>query len=186
MTFMEYANTVLPSWTRGRQTKTRQTQLHAGFGLIGETGELFEKYKRRDFRGETLYTDDELVLEYGDVFCYLIFVLYEYGLDIQEIKPQEVDVFQLEATSEFHDWSCTESLIWYFQSLSKLPWGFISLGLDTDTSAIRDTCHRLLKPLSRSLYAEGYLLSDTLRANEAKILSRMSTRPPFRYDKKEA
>ena len=60
-------------------------------GLLGEAGELANKYKKR-WRGDAnAASDDELVAELGDVLWYVAAIARDIGADLAEVAQANIE-----------------------------------------------------------------------------------------------
>jgi len=95
MTLNEYqdksSNTILP--LNAAQTNVG-APLYFILGLVGETGEIVEKYKkilRNDNGVLTLDKQRELAKELGDVLWYLAMLAKEFGYTLENIAYMNLD-----------------------------------------------------------------------------------------------
>ena len=83
MTFDEFQDGVLNTWTRGVMSD-RDRLLNAVLGLAGESGEYADMIKKQEFHG-VLADSDKVLKELGDVLYYLTAAACEHGFTLEHV-----------------------------------------------------------------------------------------------------
>lgn len=95
MQLHEYSEKALTTLTGDHDLKDIDAKLLGQvFGLVGESGEVAEKFKKliRDKQGALSQEDkDELVKELGDILWYVNSVAHLLGSDIEEVATRNLD-----------------------------------------------------------------------------------------------
>lgn len=101
---MNYANAVERTFrgdsVRNLEEIRIQRLLNAGFGLVGEAGEVSEHIKKHIFQGAT-FTNEKFVDELGDVLYYLQILANTVGVSLEEIQRQNIEKLQLRYPNGF-------------------------------------------------------------------------------------
>ena len=83
MTFGEFQNGVLNTWTRGIMSD-RDRLLNAVLGIVGEGGEYADMIKKQEFHGVPA-DRDKVFKELGDVLYYVTAAAFEHGFTLEHV-----------------------------------------------------------------------------------------------------
>ena len=101
---MHYDQYTLLAKLPRRDTKSLDPEnfnlLHATMGLVGEAGEVSEIIKKHTFYGKELDAQ-HLKEELGDVLFYLVWVLDEAGLTLEEVAASNIEKLSKRYPNEF-------------------------------------------------------------------------------------
>lgn len=90
---------------RDFKTRDLERQLHAAMGMVGESAEVLELFKKRLFgykyAGKKMLTDDLIIEEVGDVMWYVGLMCDTLGIDLASVLVQNADKLRVRYADKF-------------------------------------------------------------------------------------